>query len=178
MESQHIDAAFQCAGIGFGDGLNPPGQASVVSEKLDLSKVAIFLATDSKETTDKARAKFGDRVITLDGDITRATPEGIQRGIMDMWVLSKCDDLVVSFQSSYSRSAAALARVLPLVVSKDGKCMRDVSNELCSCAWVKVNKVPCYNSTLHDTPYSVNQIGCSTCDGMSRFQDHPNHKKK
>lgn len=30
--------------------------------------------------------KFGNRVITTEGEKTRATIQGVQRGILDMWV--------------------------------------------------------------------------------------------
>ena len=58
MEKEHIEAAFQCAGVSFGDGINPPGQASVVDEKQNTSKVALFLATDDSEVTKMAKEKY------------------------------------------------------------------------------------------------------------------------
>jgi len=179
MEKEHEEVAFQCAGISFGDSANPVGQASElfpgIRNAVNENDFAIFLASDSDDVVKRARERYGSRIITLDGVKSRANVDGIQHGLMDMWILARCNDVVISFQSSYSRSAAALAGMLPLVVSKDGKCMRDVSNELCSCGWVHIKSLKCYDSKIHDTPYSVNQVGCSTCDGLSRWKSTPLH---
>lgn len=178
MEQDHENAAFQCAGVPFGDSVNPAGVLAFPGfdehgefHSLSAENVTIFLATDKEETAKAAKAKYGDRLIMLDSmPITRGNKEGIIRGVLDLFILAQCDDFVLSFQSSYGRAAAAMAGVAPLVISHEAKCMRDVTTEPCCCGWIDISKLYCYNATLHDTPFSVNQVGCSTCDGISRLR--------
>jgi len=174
MGPQHEEVAWQCAGVTFGDGHYPLGALAI--RDLEPDDVAIFLATDNEDTANYARKKYGNKIISItDEPITRTSVEGLQRAVVDMWILSLCDELVLSFQSSYGRVASALSGIVPLVVTHEGRCMREINTEPCSCGWVNIKQFPCYNSTIHDAPYMVNQVGCTTCDTLSRWNNKPKH---
>jgi len=79
----------------------------------------IFLATDSKEVEERFVAEFGS-VIKLEKQFdqqggqlhsteqTKTKLEGAQAALFDLYALSKCDSLVYSSRSSFSRLSALL----------------------------------------------------------------------
>ncbi|KAA6326633.1 hypothetical protein EZS27_024282, partial [termite gut metagenome] len=75
-----------------------------------------YLATDSQEEKALLKSIFGKRVITLDKEISRRTPIGIENAVVDLFLLSKTNKIIGSFHSSYTEMAAELSGIECLIV--------------------------------------------------------------
>lgn len=99
--------------------------AAVEEALLRLPQAGIFLATDdgapdlrSQPTpVEGVRAqfvrRFGERVVwTTPRSLARSAPEGVQDGLVDLWLLRQTDDFVGSAGSAFSR-LAVYGRAVP-----------------------------------------------------------------
>ncbi len=83
-----------------------------------------FLATDNYATRVRAKQLFGDRVVFRNVTIERKSAEGVISGLVDMWLMSLCDDLIVSAASTYGKIAFGLRGKNPKSVSRRSVCIQ------------------------------------------------------
>jgi len=80
--------------------------------------IRFFVATQDPEALDSAKSFFGeDKVVAFDGIKTAGGMEVLEKreiGAIVMEVMSRCDDLVVTWFSSYGTNAAARAGITPV----------------------------------------------------------------
>jgi hypothetical protein len=109
------------------------------SAKKKSATVKWFLATDSPETRQRALEQFGDRVVINDAPISRNNSEGIVNGFIDMWLLSECDDIIVSAASTYGKIAFGLRGISPKYVNRQSQCVRRSGWQPCFFQFEKFN---------------------------------------
>ena len=76
-----------------------------------------FLATDSEFEKTKLRDAFGSRILTFDVPLNRGTLVGMRAAFTDWLALSKCTEILGSYMSRFSETAAEFGAV-PLRVLK------------------------------------------------------------
>jgi hypothetical protein len=80
-------------------------------------KPVVFLATDSMKARAEASARFGDKIVHLSA---AAAPDGDTfSAVVDQYLLTQCDALIVTNRSTFGYFAHAVAGIAPHVV--DGK---------------------------------------------------------
>ncbi len=81
--------------------------------------VKFYLATDSEEDKQKIMLQFGERIITNPQKADRNSVEGMESALIEMYLLSKTDFIVGSFQSTFSEMAALLGNITCEYITKD-----------------------------------------------------------
>jgi len=156
-------------------GAEGEGDASVdadVDADADTEEVDIyyFLASDSPDVRARAAARFGDRLLTWSappgGD---ALPEGAA-AVIDTWLLSRCDDVVLTYpKSTFGFIGAALSRtgLPPHAVFSGAKraneCARLTSLEPVFHGWFMRWMLSCYDRQKWETPHMLNQENAYHC---------------
>ena len=74
-----------------------------------------FLATDSEETKQYFRNRYGQSIFTMNTVLERNTVEGIRAGVVEMLLLSKSTKIICSLVSSYSTAATLLGNVKEVI---------------------------------------------------------------
>lgn len=86
--------------------------------------VCFYVASDSIEEKNKLIEIFGDKVITMEGDLRRDTESGIVDALVELFTLSGTSKIYGSLASTYSFLAAELSSI-PLEIlsidNEDGK---------------------------------------------------------
>jgi hypothetical protein len=82
----------------------------------------LFVSTDSVPARDMLIKKYGNRVVFHENEILMSRGHGRYRttvlhGIKDILTLARCDEMIITCGSSFSRIAVGLARKPPTVVS-------------------------------------------------------------
>ena len=72
------------------------------------SETRFYLATDSLDVMSQLTGLFRDRIIWRDKDYSRNSPTGIQDALIDLLCLSKTDNIIGNYLSSFSETAAQL----------------------------------------------------------------------
>jgi hypothetical protein len=94
------------------------------------NKSVIFIASDSDALKRQAQLIFKDRLYRTKEKSRQFTEEGIKAAIMDMMMLSRCSDLVLTPFSTFGAVAAGIGNVVPHFVTRDeGYCVRDFASE-------------------------------------------------
>lgn len=75
------------------------------------SQFNFFLATDCPQTETSLLAKFGDRCHIRPKEFTRATATGMQSAVVDLYLLAKTNEVIGSYGSSFSHTAADLGGI-------------------------------------------------------------------
>jgi len=81
---------------------------------LEISKnkdVAFFLSTDDYTIEKELIAKFGDRIITHQKELSRQTVTGMQDAVVDLFCLSNTSKIYGSYWSSFSDIAARIGKI-------------------------------------------------------------------
>jgi hypothetical protein len=76
-----------------------------------------FLATDSEFEKVKLRDVYGSRILTFEAPLNRGTLAGMRAAFTDWLALSKCTEILGSYRSTFSETAAEFGAV-PLRVIK------------------------------------------------------------
>ncbi len=79
--------------------------------------VCFYLATDDSALRDHFVQCFPGRVVYQAGDPTRATREGMEAAVVDLFVLSRTQRLIGSYWSSFTDTAAELGGI-PLTIAR------------------------------------------------------------
>jgi hypothetical protein len=106
-----------------------------------------LLATDNEGTRARAKEKFGDRVIYNNATISRANEEGLESGIIEIWLLSECEDIIVSAASTFSRVAYGLKGQPPMVINRRNQCFRKRTSQPCFFKW-NSHRNQCFDSEM------------------------------
>jgi len=77
-----------------------------------------FLATDSIEVENQMKKRFGKCILTYNKLLSRSSEKGIQDALIDLWCLSKTKEIIGSFWSSFSITAAELGSIHVKIVKK------------------------------------------------------------
>ncbi len=67
-----------------------------------------FLATDDAELKASLRSQFGSRLITQEIPLSRATAEGMQGAVVDIYALSRTKKIICTTRSSFAQMAALI----------------------------------------------------------------------
>ena len=113
-----------------------------------------FLATDApRQTRDSARMHLGDKIHWIDKEISRKTLSDQVHALVDIIVLSLCDDIVITSTSTFGNVAAGLSSIVPLVVTFQSACYRDLSSQPCYHKWGAAKEMTdCYDGRSMVSP--------------------------
>ena len=75
--------------------------------------------------------------------------------MIDLYLLSLCDEIVTTSHSTFSYVAHALSAKVPWVVNNEGVCARDITTQPCAHMWDKMEN--CLDASH---PGSVETRGC------------------
>jgi len=96
----------------------------------------IFLATDNEETRQTAIEKFPkNNVIFFNESISRSTKSGIIAGIIEIFLLAQCDEIMVSAASTFSRVSYSLANKFPISINRRNECKKRSFSQPCFFKW-------------------------------------------
>ena len=77
-----------------------------------------YLATDDLGIKEEFKSIFGDRMITMAGNVDRSSVRGIRGGLVDMWTLSMTKRIYGSANSTFSMAAAAVGNTGLIILRK------------------------------------------------------------
>lgn len=100
-------------------------------EFLPSFKVRWFLATDNYKTRKRLKSMFGEKLIFQEAVIARNDTESVIAGLIDMWLLSECEDIMVSAASTYGKIAFGLKGKPPRFVNKNSVCREKLDWQPC-----------------------------------------------
>ncbi len=137
--------------------------------------VVFFLATDSEQVAAEARKELGDDAVLTVAMATREPDtrgdEGWQNALVDNYVLSECDDMVVSGGSTFGYVAHGRADVIPMVVSGiHHRCMRPVTSQPHNIGYLAIKQVPCFDERSMLTPET--DMICSSVESVHSCASH------
>jgi hypothetical protein len=99
-------------------------KAKELSAEKEGKRVKWFLATDHYDTRRRAMNYYSNRIIFQNASIARNSEQTIITGLVDMWLLSECDDIIVSAASTYGRISFGLRGKEPYYVNRNSECKR------------------------------------------------------
>ena len=76
-----------------------------------------FLASDSETEKARIRDAYGNRVHTFQDPLNRYTMAGMKSSFTDFIALSKCSELITSYESTFSEWAAITGNIPMHVIS-------------------------------------------------------------
>ncbi|MCM1293310.1 MAG: hypothetical protein NC230_07015 [Bacteroides sp.] len=82
--------------------------------------VKFFVATDDPVLMQKLVQRYGLRVMCGDGNVSRRTRDGMLQGAADMLALASTKEIIGSYRSSYSDTAALIGNIPLTVLSLTG----------------------------------------------------------
>jgi hypothetical protein len=97
--------------------LNSPTELFLEAMAAYPATTHFFLATDSDLEKARLRDAYGNRIIGFEGPLNRWTLAGMKAGFTDWLALSKCTEIIGSYESSFSKTAAEFGGV-PLRIVK------------------------------------------------------------
>lgn len=134
--------------------------------------VYYFIASDSKEIRQRARQRYGDRLIEWSpGPSSGNLPPGAG-AVLDTWLLSRCDDIILTYpKSTFGFVGAALhpSGLPPHVVvsgsKRSSECMRLITTEPVFHGWFMRWFARCYERgiTGWETGAMLNQENAYHC---------------
>jgi hypothetical protein len=83
--------------------------------------VNFFLASDCATTKQQLYNRYGDRIITNFDKSERATKEGIQQALVELYTLSRARKIYGSYWSSFSHTAADISGIEEITVRSHDK---------------------------------------------------------
>lgn len=89
-----------------------------------------FLATDSLEVKSQLTTLFPGRIITLEGSLSRNSPQGMIHAAAELFTLSRCSALLASHWSSFSDAAAQIGNIPKIVIQKNTPTPNGTNNSL------------------------------------------------
>jgi hypothetical protein len=75
-------------------------------------------------------------------------PTDFDGAFLDLWLLGECDEVVTTPASSFGYMATARTGRTPVTVTKWGKCLRPLSPEPFSHAWLLVKGTSCLDARM------------------------------
>jgi hypothetical protein len=81
-------------------------------------RTRFYLATDCQDTKQELISQFGDRIITGEEPVDRASISGMQHALVELFALSRTGYLFRSHFSSFSRTAAEIGHIPSHVIGR------------------------------------------------------------
>jgi len=106
---------------------------------------AYFIASDSAKAKKLADGTLGNQSFWYKQIITRSTISGHATALIDLLVLSMCDDLVTTTMSTFGYVPAGLINKPAFVVSYQSTCLREVTSQPCFHKWGYLMEAECYD---------------------------------
>ncbi len=78
-----------------------------------------FLATDEVGVKDRLMSKYGNRILSLNINLSRTNVDGMRGAVADLWALSRTNKVLGTYYSSFSKIAAEIGGVDLIVPVKD-----------------------------------------------------------
>ena len=96
-----------------------------------------FIATDLEEQLGKIRNDYPDRVVSASGKIAHVhfAADAFKRAIMDIELLSKCDEVIITGGSTFGWIAAMKSLRMPFYINGKSSLMR-------KCERVDMSRLP------------------------------------
>lgn len=114
--------------------------ANALSHKY--SNPMFFLATDKKKMKIIAQNVFGDRLFTFNNKGKGKDLKGIQAAVFDIYMLSKCQDVILSPFSTFGAMASGISKVAPhFIEQKNGICFKDITHTPKSHYWFGLSRI-------------------------------------
>lgn len=113
--------------------------------------IKIFLSTDYLPAKREASRLFKNRLTTFEKDPQdNRGLEAVANSLIELWLLSQCDDLIGTEKSTFSHIAHGLMQKPPLVVrwregefEKNPKCTREITSEPAFHLYFRAKNVKC-----------------------------------
>ncbi len=96
-------------------GLFKEAMEQLIREK---PRTRFYLATDCQDTKQELISQFGDRIITGEEPVDRASISGMQHALVELFALSRTGYLFRSHFSSFSRTAAEIGHIPSHVIGR------------------------------------------------------------
>jgi len=145
-----------------------------------------FLATDHEPTRTEAKKRFGSQLVYQDAPIATSS-EGMLAAMVDMWLLSECNAVVVTSGSTFGYVGHARRSHKPLIVTLDKvrdatkewadqaweqpQCIQEVTAEPCFHVWPMLISQECFDGDVQDAMRLWGQRNCRPWDmELFRFQ--------
>lgn len=81
------------------------------------SDATFYLATDSEQVKQELHSRYGNRVHSYQGELSRSSVIGMQGAVIDLFCLSRTKQILGSTHSSYSEVASELGHIPLEVIS-------------------------------------------------------------
>eukprot|EP00802_Teleaulax_amphioxeia_P021870 Tamp_22261.p1 GENE.Tamp_22261~~Tamp_22261.p1 ORF type:complete len:173 (-),score=12.79 Tamp_22261:207-725(-) len=142
-QGHFLNAYWKCASL-VGGASGVPG---------DEMAPAVLLVTDNGGIRHEAFNQFGGQVVFQeDAIISRQELDGQRFALVDVLLLSLCDEIITTQMSTFSYVAHALTDRIPYIVTLQGTCVKDVSSQPCMHAWRHIAvRAACFN---HELPFT------------------------
>lgn len=89
-----------------------------------------FIASDSEELKRKASLHFGDKLFQLKKETHTFSEDGIKAAVLDLMILSRCKEVVLTPFSTFGSVAAGIGEIVPHFITRmEGYCVKDLSSE-------------------------------------------------
>jgi hypothetical protein len=110
----------------------------------------VFIASDSEGLKMQAQLAFGDRLYRTTQKPRQFSAAGIKAAVIDLMLLSKCKELLLTPFSTFGSVAAGIGDVVPhFVTREEGFCVKDLRSE------------PKFHYWHALSSYSIPQLGSS-----------------
>ena len=124
--------------------------AETLASKYNNSK--FFIASDSQDVKDYAKSFFGDKLMMTNLKTRDFTASGIQAAVVDMLLLSKCKELILTPFSTFGSVSASIGGIVPHYITRnEGYCIKDVTDEPKCHYWHALSKDRVSGFTSSDT---------------------------
>ena len=137
----------------------------------------MFIATDDFASTSAQAQRLlppGTSILRYSGD---------HAALVDLYVLSLCDELIITWpRSTFGSVAVALSGLPPYAVhSSRGVrtfCTRQLSSEPCFHGWFRRRDLRCWSEQSHETYEMLNFDNCYQCkaNGCAEGMDEPSDR--
>lgn len=141
------------------------------AETFQTKQVVFYVCADSKDVWDRTVAMFGKDIMfsasISAGRVGRVTKENLQYGVVDLFILGECDDIILSPESTYGGVAAGRLGKSSWRITKNPEDFQDpydakrlvaapTGSSPCSFGWQFAPQAHCY-SKFHFVPEQQNQ---------------------
>jgi hypothetical protein len=104
-----------------------PAFIKKMQQEIDIDpETNFYVASDSPEEKKNLTEIFGDRIITVENDLSRNTKDGIVDALIELYTLASTRKIYGSFKSTYSTLASEIKGIPIEIVTEDNK----ITNEI------------------------------------------------
>ena len=101
---------------------NSPTYLFIERMQQEPSDTMFYLATDSEEVKKELRDVFGNRIVTSPDKAMRGNLKGMENALVEMYLLAATRQILGSFNSTYSMTAASIGRIpIEIIEKKDSQ---------------------------------------------------------